>query len=229
MSLCGLMAFLNRQHPQNKQEHGAGAFSASINVPLQRGPWPDRVRVGHFVRPPQLLGTEWWNATGWPQLVFINVIQALWIAVTTTEGPGDMRYAAGKGHALCEPATLRVRLIPEKKGHNGRHRPAAMLRECSQHRPVATLQDEKQPTYFSVLQVQSQWFLHICTYFDTKKARQDSKLRYKKKNWDSWACVSPGCVLIVFFQIIYFLVYQIFRVWVELNTKDGCKNESASL
>lgn len=181
MSLCGLMAFLNRQHPQNKQEHGAGAFSASINVPLQRGPWPDRVRVGHFVRPPQLLGTEWWNATGWPQLVFINVIQTLWIAVTTTEGPGDMRYAAGKGHALCEPATLRVRLIPEKKGHNGRHRPAAMLRECSQHRPVATLQDEKQPTYFSVLQVQSQWFLHICTYFDTKKARQDSKLRYKKK------------------------------------------------
>lgn len=37
MNLCGLMAVLNRLHPQNKQERGAGTFNASINVPLQRG------------------------------------------------------------------------------------------------------------------------------------------------------------------------------------------------
>lgn len=67
MNLCGLMAFLNWQHPQNKQERGAATFNASINVPLERGPWPDHVRVGHFVRPSQLLGTQRWNATGWPQ------------------------------------------------------------------------------------------------------------------------------------------------------------------
>lgn len=37
------------------------------------------------------------------KVLFINVIQALWIAATTTEGPGDMWYAAGKAILCVSP------------------------------------------------------------------------------------------------------------------------------
>lgn len=59
MNLCGLMTFLNRQHPQNKQEHGAGTNGK------------ERDSVGRdqttSTALAELPATERWNATVWPQ------------------------------------------------------------------------------------------------------------------------------------------------------------------
>lgn len=41
------------------------------------------------------------------KVVFINVIQPLWIAVTTTEEPGDMWYAAAKAILCVSPQRCR--------------------------------------------------------------------------------------------------------------------------
>lgn len=105
------------------------------------------------------------------KVVFINVIQPLWIAVTTTEGPGDMWYAAEKAILCVCPPRCGLHSSWRKRDTKERNRPEAMLRECSQHRTGSTLQDEEERLMPVI----------IALNLTQKRARRDKTTIFNKK------------------------------------------------
>lgn len=161
--------WFNGPFKQTTPTEQTGTLNASINAPLERGPRPDRLRLDHFVR----YGAMKCHRLTSAKVVFINLIQALWIAVATTEGPGDMWYAAEKARRCGFDSSRRKRDTMETAD--------LQRRSESRRRTVTTRRDEKEPTNFSVTRLMPVICAHLNLLWHKKRPERTRLWDIKKK------------------------------------------------